>query len=81
MPHHWGNTRGQLSPYPAYAWGNLINPGKTWLHDSKAVANYSQLVPCYLFNPLISTTSVAIFQDFPVSDFAIAKAMCLTPPL
>ena len=34
-----------------------------------AVANYSQLVPCYLFTPLISTTSgatMALFQDFPV---------------
>ena len=45
---------------------------KTWLHNSKAVANYSQLVPCYLFTPLISTTAgatMALFQDFPVGDW------------
>ena len=38
------------------------------MHNSKAVANYSQLVPCYLFTPFISRFLEPQWQDFRVGD-------------
>ena len=44
----------------------MMNPWNDRLHNSKAVANYSQLVPCYIKT---SGATKALFQDFPVGDW------------